>query len=111
MKKLLAIIVLGLLLNGCYGASVRNHSNIQDKTVTIFNPETNKYYKSIKFISYADAYNDANQKCVSDTVSKNKNPEFCFAFSGFNGYFVFEFVIVCPRPLLTLLPHKSTYVD
>jgi hypothetical protein len=86
MKKLLAIIVLGLLLNGCYGASVRNHSNIQDKTVTIFNPETNKYYKSIKFISYADAYNDANQKCVSDTVSKNKNPEFCFAFSGFNGF-------------------------
>ena len=93
MKKLLAIAVLSLFtLTSCLTPEqnqaqqkVLQNKTAQNKTFTIYNPETNKYYKSKKYMNYAKAYNDANQKCVNETNSKNKNPEFCYAYSGFNG--------------------------
>jgi hypothetical protein len=89
MKKLLAILVLGLLTSGCYSStsiidnSKRKNPSVQNRTFKVFNPDSNLYFNSDKYYSYGDAWADAKTKCESNSNTKNSN--YCFAYSGFNG--------------------------
>ena len=74
MKKLLAIIVLGLLFNGCAGSSYTNNSgynkyikNVKKKGakyyVSMISPSTSMLMYSASFISYDDAYKRSLDGC------------------------------------------------
>ena len=40
---------------------------------------------NLSILKHSRVLENRDQKCVNETNSKNKNPEFCYAYSGFNG--------------------------